>query len=139
MEVGRAMPWDTLTAEQKKFQPIKMAIHAAMVHRMDTEIGRVVEQLKAMGALDNTLILFLSDNGASAEQFIRGDGHDRNAAARLGQDISQPRPGLVERLEYAVSLAQILGSRRGHHDAAGGSLACRNCRPRRIAHTIRPI
>ena len=47
-EVGRAVPWDTLTAEQKKFQPIKMAIHAAMVHRMDTEIGRVVDQLRAM-------------------------------------------------------------------------------------------
>ncbi|HEX4000437.1 MAG TPA: arylsulfatase [Pirellulales bacterium] len=84
-EIGRAVPWDTLTAEQKQFQPIKMAIHAAMVHRMDTEIGRVVEQLKAMHALDDTLILFLSDNGASAEQFIRGDGHDRTAPPGSGK------------------------------------------------------
>ncbi len=51
---------------------------------MDTEIGRVVDQLKAMHALDNTLILFLSDNGASAEQIIRGDGHDRNAPPGSG-------------------------------------------------------
>jgi arylsulfatase len=57
-----------------------MSVHAAMVHRMDTEIGRVVAQLRAMNALDNTLILFLSDNGASAEIMIRGDGHDRAAA-----------------------------------------------------------
>ncbi len=56
-----------------------MAIHAAMIHRMDSEIGRVLDQLKAMGAVDNTLIFFLSDNGASAEQMIRGDGHDRTA------------------------------------------------------------
>ncbi len=75
-EVGRAVAWESLTDEQKKFQPIKMAIHAAMVHRMDTEIGRVIGQVKAMGALENTVVLFLSDNGASAEQIIRGDGHD---------------------------------------------------------------
>ena len=78
-EVGHAVPWDSLTAEQKQFQPIKMAIHAAMIHRVDAEIGRVIEHLKAMGALENTVIFFVSDNGASAEQMIRGDGHDRTA------------------------------------------------------------
>ncbi len=56
-----------------------MAIHAAMVDRMDREIGKIVEQLKAMDALDNTAIFFLSDNGASAEIMVRGDGHDRQA------------------------------------------------------------
>lgn len=79
-EVTRAVPWSTLTPEQKKFQRIKMAIHAAMVTRMDQEIGRVVDQLRAMNQLENTVILFLSDNGASAEQIIRGDGHDPSAA-----------------------------------------------------------
>jgi arylsulfatase len=79
-EVTRAVAWETLTAEQKEFQPQKMAIHAAMVHRMDTEIGRVLDQLKKMDALEDTVILFLSDNGASAEEIIRGDGHDRTAA-----------------------------------------------------------
>lgn len=78
-EVGRAVAWNTLTDEQRKFQPTKMAIHAAMVHRMDIEIGRVIAQLKAAGDFDDTLILFLSDNGASSEQIIRGDGNDRSA------------------------------------------------------------
>jgi len=78
-EVGRAVAWDSLTDQQKQFQPIKMAIHAAMIHRMDIEIGRVVRQLKAMDAFENTLIFFLSDNGASAEQIIRGDRHDPSA------------------------------------------------------------
>ena len=81
-EVAHAVAWNTLSTEQQKFQPNKMAIHAAMIHRVDTEVGRVIEQLKAMGAFDNTLILFLSDNGASAEQMIRGSGHD--PAAPLG-------------------------------------------------------
>lgn len=79
-EVTRAVPWSTLTPEQKSFQRTKMAIHAAMIDRMDQEIGRVVAQLKAMNAFENTVIAFVSDNGASAEQLIRGDGHDPKAA-----------------------------------------------------------
>ena len=78
-EVARAVPWSSLTPEQKDFQRTKMAIHAAMITRMDAEIGKVVSQLDAMGATRDTVILFLSDNGASAEQLIRADGHDRNA------------------------------------------------------------
>jgi arylsulfatase A-like enzyme len=78
-EVNRPLPWDELTAEQREFQATKMAIHAAMIDRMDREIGRVVEQLKRSDMLDNTLILFASDNGASAEIMVRGDGHDRDA------------------------------------------------------------
>ncbi len=81
-EVGRAVPWTELSAEQQQFQATKMAIHAAMVDRMDREIGRVLDQLRAMQAFDNTLIFFASDNGASAEQIIRGDMHD--PAAPLG-------------------------------------------------------
>ena len=75
-EVGRAVPWNTLTDEQKRFQATKMAIHAAMVDRVDREIGRVLEQIKAMNAFENTVIFFVSDNGTSAEQMIRGNGHD---------------------------------------------------------------
>ncbi len=75
-EVSRAVPWSTLTAEQKKFQRTKMAIHAAMITRMDVEIGKLLKQVESMGALDDTVIIFLSDNGASSEQIIRGDGHD---------------------------------------------------------------
>jgi len=78
-EAGRAVAWDSLTDEQKKFQATKMAIHAAMISRMDAEIGRIVAQLKVMDEYENTLILFASDNGASAEQIIRGDGHDPEA------------------------------------------------------------
>jgi arylsulfatase len=79
-EVNRPVNWDSLTEQQKDFQATKMAIHAAMIDRMDREVGRVLEQIKKMGELDNTLILFLSDNGCSAEIMVRGDGHDPNAA-----------------------------------------------------------
>jgi arylsulfatase len=78
-EVARAVPWASLTAEQKAFQRDKMAVHAAMVTRMDLEIGKVLKQVDEMGATRDTVVVFLSDNGASSEQLIRGDGHDRTA------------------------------------------------------------
>ncbi|MBS0262482.1 MAG: arylsulfatase [Planctomycetes bacterium] len=80
-EIDRPLPWSELSEQQRQFQATKMAIHAAMVDRMDREIGRLLEQLKAMQALDNTVIFFASDNGASAEIMVRGDGHDPAAPA----------------------------------------------------------
>jgi len=78
-EATRAVPWASLTPEQKDFNRTKMAIHAAMITRMDHEIGRILDQVRSMNAMEDTLIMFLSDNGASAEILIRGDGHDKNA------------------------------------------------------------
>ncbi len=75
-EIEHAVPWKQLTTEQRKFQATKMAIHAAMVDRLDREVGRVLDQLRTMGAWENTLIVFLSDNGADATLLVRGDGHD---------------------------------------------------------------
>ncbi|MCX6853814.1 MAG: arylsulfatase [Verrucomicrobia bacterium] len=78
-EVNRPLPWTELTDEQRRFQATKMAIHAAMVDRMDQEIGRILAQLKAMKAYENTLIFFASDNGASAEIMVRNGGHNPQA------------------------------------------------------------
>jgi arylsulfatase len=75
-EVETSPAWTALNPEQQRFQATKMAIHAAMVHRMDIEIGRVLDQIRAMAALENTLIVFLSDNGADSTILVRGDGHD---------------------------------------------------------------
>ncbi len=92
-EVNRAIAWKDLTEEQQAFQATKMAIHAAMIDRMDREIGRVLEQVRAMGATENTVVLFVSDNGASAEQIIRGDNHDRAAAPGSGRSYLCLGPG----------------------------------------------
>jgi len=75
-EIEYAVAWDSLTDEQKRFQATKMTIHAAMVDRTDQELGRILDQLESMNVLEDTLVLFLSDNGASAEMMIRGKGHD---------------------------------------------------------------
>ncbi len=78
-EVLSPYAWDSLNEEQRRFQTTKAAIHAAMVDRVDQEVGRILEKLKEMNAFENTIVFFLSDNGASAEIMIRGDGHDPNA------------------------------------------------------------
>ena len=78
-EINRPLPWDDLTDQQRRFQATKMAIHAAMVYRVDCEVGRLVDQLKAMGVFENTVIFFASDNGASAEIMVRDGGHDPQA------------------------------------------------------------
>lgn len=78
-EVNRPLPWASLSQEQQTFQSLKMALHAAMIDRVDQEFGRVLNQLKEMNAWEETLILFLSDNGASAEIMVRADGHDHSA------------------------------------------------------------
>jgi len=50
-----------------------MEVYAAMIHRLDLNIGRLVQHLKSTGQFDNTLILFLSDNGACPYQRLRTD------------------------------------------------------------------
>ncbi len=92
-EIAKPLPWDELTLEQQAFQAAKMAVHAAMVDRMDQNIGRVLAQLQEMGAWEDTLILFASDNGASAEIMVRGDGHDPNAPPGSGKTFLCLGPG----------------------------------------------
>lgn len=55
--------WEALTENEKEEMDLEMAVLAAMVDRMDQNIGRVINKLENAGALDNTLIIFLSDNG----------------------------------------------------------------------------
>ena len=59
--------WESLSNEEKDRFDHLMAVYAAMVEAIDTSVGVLVKGLEARGALDKTLILFLSDNGANAE------------------------------------------------------------------------
>ena len=56
--------WNDVVPWQREYETNRMVTLAAMIDRVDQEIGRLVEDLKANGELDNTLILFVSDNGA---------------------------------------------------------------------------
>lgn len=56
--------WDSLSPEMRSWEARRMAAYAALIDRVDQELGRVISDLKKNGELDNTLILFFSDNGA---------------------------------------------------------------------------
>jgi len=59
--------WDTLPLDRRADLARRMAVYAAMVDHMDRSVGRLVADLRATGQLEDTVILFLSDNGACAE------------------------------------------------------------------------
>ncbi|MES2509723.1 MAG: arylsulfatase [Pseudomonadota bacterium] len=58
--------WETLSAEDKKYQARRMEVYAAMADAMDFHVGRLVAHLKQTGEYDNTVFMFMSDNGAEA-------------------------------------------------------------------------
>ena len=66
-----APAWDSLSEAEQRDWDLRMAVYAAMIDRMDRNIGRLLHELEETGELENTLILFLSDNGACAEVFNR--------------------------------------------------------------------
>ena len=60
--------WDDLSEEQQDAEDLKMAVYAAMIDRVDQNLGRLFAKVKELGEWDNTLIMFLTDNGACSEQ-----------------------------------------------------------------------
>ncbi|WP_082448432.1 MULTISPECIES: arylsulfatase [unclassified Sphingomonas] len=60
---AQVRPWTSLSAEERAIEARKMEVYAAMVDRLDENVGRVIAALKAQGRYDDTIILFLSDNG----------------------------------------------------------------------------
>ncbi len=91
--------WESLTEKEKDFEDLRMAIFAAMVDRMDQAIGRVLATLKAQGQDQNTLIMFLSDNG--------GSPYDRGRRGTL------PDPGAA--WEYGLGWAHVSGTPFRHY------------------------
>ena len=58
--------WDALTPDEKAYQSRRMEVYAGMADAMDHEVGRLVSHLKSTGQYDNTVFVFMSDNGAEA-------------------------------------------------------------------------
>lgn len=83
-----APDWNGLSAAMRDTMALKMAVYAAQIDRLDQNIGKLVAELKADQALDNTLIVFLSDNGACAEGGNFGFGPHNQLETKEGFNIS---------------------------------------------------
>jgi arylsulfatase A-like enzyme len=98
--------WDKLPVEHRRSEARRMAVYAAMVDNMDRQIGRVLAKLEKSGELDNTVVIFMSDNGADGNsvydvartrEWIHKDMD--NSTANIG------RPGSF--IEYGPGWAQV--------------------------------
>jgi arylsulfatase len=72
MDRGKQKPWKQLTDDQRKEWALRMEIYAAQITREDENVGRLMDKLKELGVADDTLVVFVSDNGGAAEDPHRG-------------------------------------------------------------------
>lgn len=73
-------PWDSLSVEEKRYSARTMELYAAMMANLDDNVGRLLARLEQIGELDNTLIVFMSDNGAEADREDRNPTYVRGIA-----------------------------------------------------------
>ncbi|MFD2887970.1 arylsulfatase [Chitinophaga cymbidii] len=78
--------WSDLPAKTRKEMAHKMAVYAAQVDRMDQGIGQILDQLDASGKAENTIVIFLADNGGCAEGGPQGLDHRKNGIPPGGED-----------------------------------------------------
>ena len=111
--------WDTLSADEKKMFARQAEVFAAYVAYADHEIGRVIEEVRSQGKLDNTLIIYIEgDNGTSAEGSTIGTAFDLAAI----QGINMP---VADQLKF--------------YDVWGSDIPPRTCRSLGPGPSTRPL
>lgn len=88
LPIDDVVEWDSLSEEKKDEMDHRMAIYAAMVDRMDQNIGKLLDSLESRKLLDNTVIMFLNDNGACAEGGMLGWGDKDLLGTKEGYYLS---------------------------------------------------
>ncbi|MEN9924113.1 MAG: hypothetical protein RL268_239 [Pseudomonadota bacterium] len=93
--MGTTRDWSAITPNEREQRAGAMAVYAAMATAMDREVGRLIAHLKAIGEYENTVFVFLSDNGAEATDPMEMTRMSRwNAWVLYDQSIAQQgRPG----------------------------------------------
>ncbi len=91
-EQDRPAPWEALSDDERAREVLRMQVYAAMLDRVDQNVGRLLDKLRAQGRLENTLILFASDNGGCAEERPRAK-HASDALEDFGRVNSYPACG----------------------------------------------
>lgn len=85
-------PWDELSDDQRTLYARYMEVFAAMVTNVDHNTGRLLDALEEMGELDNTIVIFTSDNGASREGETAGTTAYMAHVGRMGDDLERDLP-----------------------------------------------
>src|SRR5262249_27557821 len=107
--------WDSLSADQKRLYARMAEVSAGALAHADHNIGRVIDAIRDLGELDNTLIIYImGDNGCSGEGTVQGTTNELAVNAN----------GVVEDMPYLLSMIDELGSDQtyNHMPAAGPCL-----------------
>ncbi|KAJ3536746.1 hypothetical protein NM208_g6593 [Fusarium decemcellulare] len=110
--------WEQLTADERKASARKMEAYAGMVDRIDYNIGRVIRYLEERGELDNTMIMFFSDNGAEGAQF---EAWPQTAGGDMDAYVARYHNNSIENIGAKDSFAWY-GSRWASASTAPGLL-----------------
>ena len=108
-EDGKNPPWDSLPSERRADLAQRMAVYAGMITGMDRNIGRLIADLRGSGQLDNTLLIFLSDNGACAEWEPFGFELQPTPDPQPGTGINQGTQALPNKLYQGDELQRMGG------------------------------
>lgn len=86
--------WDSLSEDQKKIMDLRMAAYAACIDSIDQNVGKLIDKLKSLNKYEDTIIFFLSDNGACQEGGILGSGSEEAIRNPLStQGVNGPSCG----------------------------------------------
>jgi arylsulfatase A-like enzyme len=96
-EADMVRPWDTLSDDEKKLFCRMAEVYAAFSEYTDVQIGRVIDYLEESGQLDNTLIFYCADNGASGEGSPNGSVNENRFFNGFPDDIKQ-NLAMIDRL-----------------------------------------
>lgn len=96
------VPWDELSDDQRTLYTHLQAVYAGFLEHADAQLGRVVDALSDWGELDNTIVLVLSDNGASREGGPQG-----------AVDVNAPYNGISQTVEQELARLDKLGGPEG--------------------------
>ena len=110
-----------------------MSVYAAQIDRMDRNIGRIMEKVRQMGLEQNTLVMFLSDNGGDSEDIDEGKP---GSLPGEPDSIIGYGPRLGQRQQHAVPPVQAMGPRGRDLHAADRLLAGGDRRNGRIDHQV---
>ena len=146
--------WDSLSPEARRLSARMMEVFAGFLSHTDHHLGRLLDYLRAQGVLDNTIVMVISDNGASAEGGPAGTTNEaqffNNAQETLEESLAvidadrrpralQPLPvGLDLRGQHAVPALEARDVPRRLHGPVHRLLAGRRQGARRGPHPVRP-
>jgi|TARA_B110000263_G_C15298820_1_gene506886 arylsulfatase A-like enzyme len=114
--------WDKLDDYEKSVESRKMEIYAGMIENLDFNVGRIIKFLKENGLYDNTVILFMSDNGAAGEDFYYNNTYGNYIQENFNydyEDMGKPNSFVSLGVGWAEAITSPFRLYKGYTTSGG--------------------